>query len=306
MKFTKMHGTGNDYIYIDCFEEKVDNPEELAVLLSNRNFGIGADGLILIQPSEKYDCFMDMYNADGSRGKMCGNGIRCVGKYIYEHGIARRDTVTVDTLSGIKTLSLDIDGDRVTSVTVEMGAPILEASLIPTTLRESGSIVDMPVRLPGLYDSEGSRYIGHDVSDLGICPMELSMTCVSMGNPHAVIVVDDPLKFPVRRIGSYLEKHPSFPEGVNVQFISIQDENNITIRTWERGSGETLSCGTGNCAALVAATLLGKSNGEADMKALGGILHIRWDRTTNIVYLTGGAEEVFTGEIDVERISLPK
>ena len=299
MKFTKMHGAGNDYIYINCFEEKVDSPAELAVRLSDRHFGIGADGLILIQPSDRADCFMDMYNADGSRGKMCGNGIRCVGKYIYEHGIARKPTVTVDTLSGIKTLSLDIEDGRVVSATVEMGAPILEAPLIPTTLRESGFIVDMPVRLPGIYDAEGSRYIGHDVSDLGISTMELSMTCVSMGNPHAVIVVDDPYKFPVRRIGAYLEKHPAFPEGVNVHFISIQDESHIKIRTWERGSGETLACGTGNCAALVAATLLGKCDGEAEMKALGGTLHVRWDRTTNIVYLTGGAEEVFTGEIAI-------
>jgi len=301
MNFLKYHGIGNDFILVDGFKEEL--PEELlspqAQRLCDRHFGVGGDGLILVLPSRVADFRMRMFNPDGSESEMCGNGIRCVGKYIYEHGIARKPTVTVDTLSGIKTLSLDIEDGRVVSATVEMGAPILEAPLIPTTLRESGFIVDMPVRLPGIYDAEGSRYIGHDVSDLGISPMELSMTCVSMGNPHAVIVVDDPYKFPVRRIGAYLEKHPAFPEGVNVHFISIQDESHIKIRTWERGSGETLACGTGNCAALVAATLLGKCDGEAEMKALGGTLHVRWDRTTNIVYLTGGAEEVFTGEIAI-------
>jgi diaminopimelate epimerase len=297
MKFTKMHGAGNDYIYINCFEESVDSPQELAIKLSDRHFSIGADGLILIKPSDRADCFMDMYNADGSRGKMCGNGIRCVGKYIYEHGIAKKETVTVDTLSGIKKLELKVENDKVVSVTVEMGAPVLEASQIPTTLRESGAIIDMPIRLPGLYDSDGSRYIGPDISEMGSSPMELRLTCVSMGNPHAVIVVDDPFTFPVRRIGAFLEKHPVFPDGVNVHFISIRDESHITVRTWERGSGETLSCGTGNCAALVAATLLGECSGEAEMTTPGGKLQIKWDRRNNMVYLTGGAVEVFTGEL---------
>jgi len=297
MKFSKMHGTGNDYIYINCFEETVESPEELAVRLSDRHFGIGADGLILIKPSDRADCFMDMYNADGSRGKMCGNGIRCVGKYIYEHGIAKKPTLAIDTLSGIKTLELKIEDDKVVAATVEMGAPILDAPMIPTTIRESGFIIDMPIRLPGFYDADGSRYIGPDVSEMGCSPMELNITCVSMGNPHAVIVVDDPSTFPVRKIGSFLEKHPVFPEGVNVHFISIQDESHITIRTWERGSGETLACGTGNCASLVAATLLGKCSGEAEMTTLGGKLHIKWDRRSNMVYLTGGAAEVFSGEI---------
>lgn len=297
MKFTKMHGAGNDYIYINCFEETVEDPVSLAVKLSDRHFGIGADGLILIQPSDQSDCFMDMYNADGSRGKMCGNGIRCVGKYIYDHGIATKPVVTVDTLSGTKTLELHIEDGKVTAATVAMGAPILDAPLIPTKLREEGPVVDMPVRLPGFYDAEGSRYIGPDISEMGTSPMELRLTCVSMGNPHAVVLVEDPLTFPVRRIGAFLEKHSAFPEGVNVHFISIPDPKHITIRTWERGSGETLACGTGNCAALVAATLLGKCDSEAEMTALGGKLHIRWDRHNNEVYLTGGAEEVFSGEI---------
>jgi diaminopimelate epimerase len=297
MKFTKMHGAGNDYIYINCFEETVDSPAELSIKLSDRHLGIGADGLILIKPSDKADCFMDMYNADGSRGKMCGNGVRCVGKYIYEHGIAKKPVVTVDTLSGIKTLQLEIENDRVAAATVEMGAPILEAPLVPTTLCESGSVIDLPVKLPGFYDAEGSRYIGPDISEMGTSPMELRLTCVSMGNPHAVIVVDDPYTFPVRRIGSYIEKHPAFPEGVNVHFISVADPTHINIRTWERGSSETLACGTGNCASLVAATLLGMSSGEAEMNALGGKLNIRWDRHSNMVYLTGNAVEVFSGDI---------
>lgn len=297
MKFTKMHGAGNDYIYINCFEETVQSPSELAIKLSDRHFGIGADGLILIMPSDTADCFMDMYNADGSRGKMCGNGIRCVGKYIYDHDIAKKPVVKIDTLSGIKTLTLQIENDKAVAATVEMGAPILDAPLIPTTLLEGGPIVDLPVRLPGFYDADGSRYIGPDVSELGSSPMELNLTCVSMGNPHAVIVVDDPAAFPVRRIGSYIEKHPAFPEGVNVHFISVSDPSHITIRTWERGSGETLACGTGNCASLVAATLLGLCDGEADMTTLGGNLHIRWDRHSNIVYMTGPAVEVFSGEI---------
>jgi len=299
MKFTKMHGAGNDYIYINCFEETVESPEELSVKLSDRHLGIGADGLILIKPSDQADCFMDMYNADGSRGKMCGNGIRCVGKYIYEHGIAKKPILKIDTLSGIKTLELKIVDDKVVSATVEMGAPILDAPMIPTTLRESGFIIDMPIRLPGFYDADGSRYIGPDISEMGSSPMDLRVTCVSMGNPHAVIVVDDPSTFPVRKIGAFLEKHPVFPEGVNVHFISIEDESHITIRTWERGSGETLACGTGNCASLVAATLLGKCSGEADMTTLGGTLHIKWDRSNNMVYLTGKAAEVFSGEINL-------
>lgn len=299
MKFTKMHGAGNDYIYINCFEETVESPEELAIKLSDRHFGIGADGLILIKPSDQTDCFMDMYNADGSRGKMCGNGIRCVGKYIYDHGIAKKPILKIDTLSGIKTLELNIVDDKVVSATVEMGAPILDAPMIPTTLMENGFIIDMPIRLPGFYDADGSRYIGPDISEMGSSPMDLRVTCVSMGNPHAVIVVDEPSTFPVRRIGAFLEKHPVFPEGVNVHFISIKDESHISIRTWERGSGETLACGTGNCASLVAATLLGKCSGEADMTALGGTLHIKWDRSNNMVYLTGEAAEVFSGDISL-------
>lgn len=297
MNFTKMHGSGNDYIYINCLEQTLDNPSELAIKLSHRNFGIGADGLILIKPSDKADCFMDMYNADGSRGKMCGNGIRCVGKYIYDRGIAKRPTVTVDTLSGVKTLDLKVENDKVVSVTVNMGSPILEAELIPTSLKESGPVINAPFLLPGFHDAEGSRYIGQDFANIGSSPMGLNITCVSMGNPHAVMIVDDLDSFPVHKVGSYLETHPAFPEGVNVQFITINNPSNITIRTWERGSGETLACGTGNCAALVAATLLGKSDGEADMKTLGGTLHIKWDRNKNVVYMTGNAIEVFSGTI---------
>lgn len=298
MHFIKMHGCGNDYIYVDCFRETVEDPSASAIRISDRHFGVGGDGLILIKPSDKADCFMDIYNADGSRAKMCGNGIRCVGKYIYESGLAHKPVVTVDTLSGIKTLQLHIEDDKVHAVTVDMGAPILEASEVPTTLRDRGAVIDYPFLIPGFHDAEGSRYVGMDFANLGTGPMGLTVTCVSMGNPHAVLLVDEPETFPVHRIGAYIEKHPAFPEGVNVQFIHVDDSTHLTIRTWERGAGETLACGTGNCAALVASTLLGKSEAECDLKALGGTLHVRWDREKNLVFLTGNCVEVFRGEFE--------
>jgi len=276
MLFTKMHGCGNDYVYVDCFREAVTDAAVLAVEVSDRHFGIGSDGLILIIPSEKADCRMEMYNADGSRAAMCGNGIRCVGKYIYDHGIAKKPVVTVDTDAGVKTLKLQIEDDICVGATVNMGAPILEATEIPTTLAPNGNVINTRLEL-----SDGKT---------------VYVTCVSMGNPHATIVVDNPKTYPVHEVGRTIERHPAFPERVNVHFISVPAPGKITIRTWERGSGETLACGTGNCAALVAATLLGLCDGEADMTTLGGELHIKWDRAENTVYMTGPAAEVFSGE----------
>lgn len=276
MRFTKMHGCGNDYVYVDCFRETVADAPALARWVSDRHFGIGSDGLILIKPSENADCFMEMYNADGSQSAMCGNGIRCVGKFIYDSGIARRETVTVDTLAGVKTLKLLIEDGRCVGATVDMGEPMLAPASIPTTLGDSRA-VDVPLEVDGVT---------------------YSVTCVSMGNPHATVVLDDPASFPVHEVGAAIETHPAFPERTNVHFIRIDSRSHITIRTWERGSGETLACGTGNCAALVSATLLGLVDGEADMTCLGGELHIKWDKTDNRVYMTGPAETVFVGEIN--------
>ena len=281
MRFTKMHGCGNDYIYVDCFHEKADvqNPEQLSRRLSDRHFGIGSDGLIFIKPSPVADCFMDMYNYDGPRSEMCGNGIRCVGKYLYDHGIVDRDVITVDTLAGVKTLYLHIENGVCTGATVDMGEPILLPQMIPTELHGSdGRAVDVPL------NADGVTY---------------RVTCVSMGNPHAVVVVDDPASFPVREVGMRIETHPAFPRRTNVHFIRAESRDSIIIRTWERATGETLACGTGNCASLVAATLLGLSDGEAEMHCLGGTLHIKWDRNDNHVYMTGPAAEVFTGSIDI-------
>lgn len=279
MRFTKMHGCGNDYIYVDCFREDVENPEELSRRLSDRHFGIGSDGLILIKPSPVADCFMDMYNADGPRGEMCGNGIRCVGKYLYDHGIARRDIVTVDTLSGVKTLRLQIENGVCVGATVDMGEPILLPQMVPTTLSGGhGTAIDLPLEVDGVT---------------------YRVSCVSMGNPHAVVVVDDPAAFPVREVGAKIEVHPAFPRRTNVHFIHAPDREQIAIRTWERATGETLACGTGNCASLVAATLLGLCDGEAEMICLGGTLHIKWSKVDNHVYMTGPAAEVFSGDIEI-------
>ena len=278
MRFTKMEGCGNDYVYVDCFRETVADPAALAVAVSDRHFGIGSDGLILICPSDAADCRMDMYNADGSRAEMCGNGVRCVGKYVYDHGIARKETVTVETLAGIKTLSLQIADGVCTGATVDMGAPILEPSLIPTALCTDGNpVIDEPLTL-----SDGSVW---------------PVTCVSMGNPHAVLLVEDADAFPVERIGPMIENHPAFPRRVNAHFLSPDRRGGFRIRTWERGAGETLACGTGNCAALAAVTLLGLCDGESDLYTSGGTLHVRWDRTgTDHIFLTGPAREVFEGK----------
>lgn len=277
MNFTKMQGIGNDYIYVNCFEEQVSNPSELSVRLSDRHFGIGSDGLILIEPSKIADCRMDMYNADGSQGKMCGNGIRCVGKYVYERGIARKKVLTVETLSGTKTLTLNVRDGKVLEVEVNMGRPILKPEEIPA--RFSG---ENAVNVPLSVDGQIYR-----------------VTCVSMGNPHCAVFVDHTENFPVREIGPKFETHPAFPQKVNTEFIQILNRGEIKMRVWERGSGETLACGTGACASAVACILNGKTDRQVLIHLLGGDLRIRWDEISGDMFMKGPAEFSFDGTVEL-------
>ena len=277
MKFTKMHGIGNDYVYVNCFTETVPDPAATARFVSDRHFGIGSDGLILIKPSEKADFEMEMYNLDGSRGAMCGNGIRCVGKYVYDYGLTDKTTITVDTLSGVKTLDLTVENGKVTLVRVDMGAPVFACSRIPVAL-DLETAVDQPVTVGG---------------------KEYRFTGVSMGNPHAVVFVPDTESLDLPVIGPEFEHHPLFPDRVNTEFIQVLGPNELRMRVWERGSGETLACGTGACAAAAAAI----RNGLADEKQpvtvhlLGGDLSIFWDRESGTLFMTGPATVVFDGEI---------
>ncbi len=278
MKFTKMHGLGNDYIYINCFTESVMNPSELSKTLSDRHFGVGADGLILIKPSKVADFEMEMYNADGSRGEMCGNGIRCVGKYVYDNGLTQKEEVSVETLAGIKYLKLTVEDKKVTMVQVDMGEPEFSAEAIPVV----GDVVK-----DNKVTEAGVRIAGRD----------FTMTCVSMGNPHAVVPVEDVKGFEIEKYGPEFENSTNFPKRINTEFIKVLDRTHIEMRVWERGSGETLACGTGACATAVACATLGLTDREADVTLLGGVLHITWDEKTNHVYMTGPATTVFTGEI---------
>ncbi len=270
MNFTKMHGAGNDYIYIDCFNENVENPCKLAIRLSDRHFGIGGDGVVLIKPSEKADCFMDIYNADGSRAQMCGNAVRCTAKYIYDNRI-KKPVITVETLSGIKLVKMLSDGCQ-----VNMGKPTLNGRLIPT--RYGDSIVKDKI--------------------LSIDNTEYKITCVSMGNPHCVIFCNDIDKIELQKIGPLFERHEMFPERINTEFAEIIDVNSVKMRVWERGSGETLACGTGACAVGIAAVINGfcQKNTDIIIKAQGGILKVRWSENDN-VYLSGNAIKVFDGKI---------
>ena len=275
MKFTKMQGCGNDYVYINCFEEKVEDAPALARKVSDRHFGIGADGLVLIKPSSRDDFTMEMYNADGSQGKMCGNAIRCVGKYVFDHGMTKKRELAVETLAGTKYLSLNVSGDKVSEVTVLMGVPVFEPEKIPV-VAEGKSVVDMPVTV------DGRKY---------------RITVVSMGNPHAVIFVEDTKNFPIEKIGPLFERHEMFPERVNTEFVKVLDRENINIRVWERGSGETWACGTGACASAVASVINGYTDGKVTVHMLGGNLHIRYDGEGGQVHMTGPAVEVFRGEL---------
>ena len=277
LKFTKMHGCGNDYIYFNCFETPVEHPEALAVRISDRHFGVGGDGIVLICPSDKADAKMRMFNIDGSEGKMCGNAIRCVGKYLYDNGIKRRNPLTIDTLSGIKTLRLNSGADgKVDSVQVDMGKAILKPEEIPVKL-DGETIASRPVTIGG---------------------KEYKITCVSMGNPHCVVFTDsDVAELPLEKIGPKFEFDPLFPERVNTEFINVIDKNTLKMRVWERGSGETLACGTGACASVVAACLNGfcEKNTDVTVRLVGGELVIRY--TDQAVTMTGPATVAFTGEL---------
>ena len=275
MKFTKMHGIGNDYVYVNCFQEKVDNPSEVAKFVSDRHFGVGSDGLILIKPSQIADCEMDMYNLDGSQGAMCGNGIRCVAKYVYDYGIVPKTTLRIATKSGIKELNLTVENGKVSLVRVNMGSPILEASKIPVVSDQSQA-VNQPIKV------NGHTYY---------------FTGVSMGNPHAVVYLDDVDNLDIEKIGPAFEKHPVFPDRVNTEFVKVIDRKTLKMRVWERGSGETLACGTGACAVAVSSILNNLTGEEDTVKLLGGDLKIHWDRLENLVYMTGPATTVFDGEI---------
>ncbi|MCH5272052.1 MAG: diaminopimelate epimerase [Lachnospiraceae bacterium] len=274
MKFTKMQGCGNDYVYVNCFKETIENQKETAIKISDRHFGVGSDGMILICPSDVADFKMVMYNADGSQAQMCGNGIRCVGKYVYDYGLTKQTKVTVETLAGIKHLSLCVKEGKVSEVTVNMGSPVTEAGKIPV-IAEKSPVVAEPIEV------EGRKEV---------------MTCVSMGNPHAVFFVEDPLSLPLEQIGPAYETHERFPENINTEFVKVIDRNTLLMRVWERGSGETLACGTGACACAYAAILNGYTEDTVTVKLLGGDLKIRYDREENVIYMTGPAETVFEGE----------
>ena len=277
LRFTKMQGAGNDYIYFNCFDHQVGSPESLAVLLSDRHFGIGGDGVVLICPSQKADARMRMFNLDGSEGKMCGNAIRCVGKYLYEEGIVKKQDMTIETLSGIRPLHLYVQSGTVTSVTVDMGKAILNPDQIP-------------VNLPGV-DAVGRTITVGD--------KEYEVTCLSMGNPHCVVFCNNLDNLPLSEIGPLFEHHPLFPQGVNTEFVRVLDRTTIQMRVWERGSGETFACGTGACAAAVASVLRGHclENKDITVKLLGGELMIRY--TPQAVFMTGKAQRVFEGTIEI-------
>lgn len=302
MKFTKMHGAGNDYVYVDCTKNDLNNPSEIAIKVSDRHFGIGSDGLILIKSSDKADFFMDMYNADGSRGKMCGNGIRCVGKFVYDNKLTDKTTVTIDTLSGVKTLKLNIGSDgKVESARVNMGAPVLQPSQVPVDITGLESYKNMSKEQ---MQKEKENVTEPVVSEhIKVNDKEYEVTCVSMGNPHAIVYLDNDIdikKFEIEKIGPAFENHKAFPDRINTEFIQVLDKDNLNMRVWERGSGETLACGTGACASLVATVLNGKCNDTATLHLLGGDLKITWDKKDNTVYLEGPAKTVFTGEIELD------
>ena len=286
MRFTKMHGAGNDYVYVDCFHETLPgDPAHLATLVSDRHTGIGGDGLILICPSDKADARMRMFNADGSESEMCGNGVRCVAKYVYDHNIAPRPEIRIETGRGVLSLRLFPGADgKVERVRVDMGEPILEAARIPTTLT-GDRVVDVP--LTGIAGLEGDWQ-----ADCGLVP---KMTCVSMGNPHVVLYCADVAKVPLERVGPILERADLFPRRINAHFVQVHSPSEITVRTWERGSGITLACGTGACACCVAGVLTGRHGRRVLAHLPGGDLELEWTEQGPVL-MTGPATEVFSGE----------
>lgn len=283
LKFTKMHGCGNDYVYVNGFSQHIDadNKPELVRRLSDRHFGIGGDGVIFINPGKKAAFEMEMYNADGTRAQMCGNGIRCVAKYVYDYGLTDKTSITVESFGAVKYLDLTLGTDgTVSTVRVNMGAPILTASEVPV-LSDNEQVVDEEITV------NGQTY---------------RMTCVSMGNPHAVVFVDDiddMKKFEIEKIGTYFENHERFPERINTEFVKVIDKNTVQMRVWERGTGETLACGTGCCATTAACVLNGRTDTKVNVKVLGGEILCEWDREENLVYMTGAAATVFEGSVEV-------
>ena len=264
MKFTKMQGIGNDYVYVNCFTEKVENPSQVAVRVSDRHFGIGSDGLILIKPSDVADFEMEMYNADGSQGAMCGNGIRCVAKYVYDYHLTDKTSISVNTKSGIKYLDLTVENGKVKEVKVNMGAPVLKTAEIPMIYSKE-QVIAQPLNInQNLYE----------------------VTAVSMGNPHVIVYMNDVKNLKIEEVGPYFEKSSVFPESVNTEFVRVIDRNTVEMRVWERGSGETLACGTGACAVAVACVLNGYTEEQVTVKLLGGDLKIFWDREADLVYLS--------------------
>ena len=279
MKFTKMHGTGNDYIYVNGFDEKIDKPAEVAIKLSDRHKGIGSDGLVIILPSDTCDFRMRMFNSDGSEAEMCGNASRCVGKYVYDKGLTNKQRVTLETLAGVKVLQLFVNNqNKVEKVTVDMGEPILDAEKIPTTFEKS-PVINQLVSF--------GKYTDYEI------------TCVSMGNPHAIIFMDDIANLDLPKIGTIVEHSVYFPNRTNTEFVEKITDNILKMRVWERGAGETMACGTGACATVVAAVLNGVASRKTTVNLIGGDLEIEWNETDNHVYLTGDAVTVFEGETEI-------
>ncbi len=274
MKFTKMHGCGNDYVYVNLFEEKIDNPAELSIKVSDRHFGIGSDGLITIGPSDVADFRMRIYNADGSEAEMCGNGIRCVAKYVYDHKMTDKTEISVESGAGIKYLTLFVENKKVEQVRVDMGEPILEPAQIPV-LADGDKVVDEPIE---------------------VCGKTWNMTCVSMGNPHAVVFVDNVADFEIEKYGPHFEKHERFPKRTNTEFVEIISREEINMRVWERGSDETWACGTGTCASVMACILNNRTDNKVLVHLRGGDLTIEYNEKTNHIFMTGPATEVFSGE----------
>ncbi len=278
MKFTKMQGCGNDYVYVNGFTEEIKDKPTFVRAVSDRHFGVGGDGAIFINPSDAADFEMEMYNADGSRSEMCGNGIRCVAKFVYDKGMTDQHQISIVSAGQIKYLDLDVKDGKVANVKVNMGEPVLRAKDVPviSTMEES---VNEPIMVQGT---------------------EYRMTCVSMGNPHAIVFMDDVANLEIEKIGPYFENHEVFPNRTNTEFVEVVDRSHVNMRVWERGTGETLACGTGCCATVVACVLNGLTDNKVIVKVLGGEILIEWDRENNLVYMTGPATTVFEGEFPWE------
>lgn len=277
LKFTKMEGLGNDYVYVNGFTEHVENKPEVVRKISDRHFGIGGDGVIFINPCENADFEMEMWNADGTRSEMCGNGIRCVAKYVYDHGMTDKTSITIESAGKLKYLDLTVEQGKVSMVRVNMGTPELTAANVPV-VSENEQVIDEPIT---------------------VCGKEYRMTCVSMGNPHAIVYMDNVADLEIEKIGPFFENHERFPKRVNTEFVRIIDRNTVEMRVWERGTGETLACGTGSTATAVACVLNGLTDEKVTVKLLGGDLFIEWDREKNLAYMTGPATTVFEGEVEI-------